>query len=138
MSSTASRDGIPTIATRPDIVNKGLRVDAHRVSQIRVITSRAYHALFMHNMLIRPTEEELLNFGEPDYTIYNGGAFPANRATDGMSSGTSVSLNFATREVVILGTQYAGEMKKDMQLSLYVYMCILINIYGIYPTYEYV
>ena len=26
--------------------------------QIRVITSRAYHALFMHNMLIRPTEEE--------------------------------------------------------------------------------
>eukprot|EP00435_Cladocopium_sp_Y103_P006970 s4107_g2.t1 len=82
--------------------------------KIRVITSRAYHALFMHNMLIRPTEEELLNFGEPDYTIYNGGAFPANRATDGMTSGTSVSLNFKTREVVILGTQYAGEMKKGV------------------------
>ena len=32
-----------------------------------------------------------------DYTIYNGGAFPANRATDGMTSGTSVSLNFKTR-----------------------------------------
>lgn len=41
--------------------------------RIRVITSRAYHALFMHNMLIRPTAEELANFGEPDYTIYNAG-----------------------------------------------------------------
>ncbi|CAK9004472.1 unnamed protein product [Durusdinium trenchii] len=82
--------------------------------KIRVITSRAYHALFMHNMLIRPTEEELAHFGEPDYTIYNAGAFPANRATEGMSSGTSVSLNFKTREVVILGSQYAGEMKKGV------------------------
>jgi len=82
--------------------------------KVRVITSRAYHALFMHNMLIRPTEEELANFGEPDYTIYNAGAFPCNRATPGMTSGTSVSLNFASREVVILGTQYAGEMKKGV------------------------
>ena len=31
-----------------------------------------------------------------------------------MGSGTSVSLNFASREVVILGTQYAGEMKKGL------------------------
>mmetsp|Transcript_3441 Transcript_3441/g.5770 ORF Transcript_3441/g.5770 Transcript_3441/m.5770 type:complete len:589 (+) Transcript_3441:36-1802(+) len=82
--------------------------------KIRIITSRAYHALFMHNMLIRPTEEELANFGTPDYTIYNAGAFPCNRATEGMGSGTSVSLNFASREVVILGTQYAGEMKKGV------------------------
>ncbi|CAL1164159.1 unnamed protein product [Cladocopium goreaui] len=82
--------------------------------KIRIITSRAYHALFMHNMLIRPTAEELANFGTPDYTIYNAGAFPCNRATEGMGSGTSVSLNFASREVVILGTQYAGEMKKGV------------------------
>lgn len=82
--------------------------------KIRVITSRAYHALFMSNMLIRPTPEELKYFGEPDYTIYNAGAFPANRATKGMTSATSVSMNFATREVVILGTEYAGEMKKGV------------------------
>merc|ERR1712129_649081 len=82
--------------------------------KIRVITSRAYHALFMNNMLVRPTEEELKNFGEPDYTIYNAGEFPANRATEGMTSPTSVSINFASREVVILGTQYAGEMKKGV------------------------
>jgi phosphoenolpyruvate carboxykinase (ATP) len=30
----------------------------------------------MHNMLIRPSKEELDNFGEPEFTIYNAGAFP--------------------------------------------------------------
>src|SRR5690606_22536304 len=37
--------------------------------KVRVICSRPYHALFMHNMLIRPTAEELDAFGEPDFTI---------------------------------------------------------------------
>ena len=41
--------------------------------QVRVVTERAYHALFMHNMLIRPTDEELAEFGEPDFIIYNAG-----------------------------------------------------------------
>ena len=34
----------------------------HRL-KVRVICSRPYHALFMHNMLIRPTREELAEFG---------------------------------------------------------------------------
>lgn len=82
--------------------------------KVRVICARAYHALFMWNMLIRPTEEELESFGEPDYLILNAGAFPANRYTTGMTSTTSVDLNFAKREFVILGTEYAGEMKKGV------------------------
>lgn len=82
--------------------------------KVRVVTSRAYHALFMWNMLIRPTDEELADFGNPDYTIYNAGAFPANRRTLGMTSGTSVALDFSRGEMVILGTQYAGEMKKGV------------------------
>ncbi|TDL22552.1 ATP-utilizing phosphoenolpyruvate carboxykinase [Rickenella mellea] len=82
--------------------------------KVRVICARAYHALFMHNMLIRPTEEELANFGEPDFIIYNAGQFPANRFTKGMSSTTSVEINFKRMEMVILGTEYAGEMKKGV------------------------
>jgi len=82
--------------------------------KIRVICSRAYHALFMHNMLIRPTTEELKSFGEPDFTIYNSGRFPANRYTRDMSSTTSVDMCFEEREFVILGTEYAGEMKKGV------------------------
>lgn len=82
--------------------------------KIRVVCARAYHVLFMRNMLIRPTPEELENFGHPDFTILNAGQFPANRYTAGMTSTTSVDINFKRREMVILGTEYAGEMKKGV------------------------
>ena len=82
--------------------------------KVRVICARAYHALFMNNMLIRPTPDELKDFGEPEFTIYNAGQFPANRFTKGMSSATSVEINFKRMEMVILGTEYAGEMKKGV------------------------
>lgn len=84
---------------------------ARRIS-VRVICSRPYHALFMHNMLIRPTDAELEQFVEPDLVIYNAGGFPANRFTSGMTSKTSVDLSLEHKEVIILGTEYAGEMKK--------------------------
>lgn len=82
--------------------------------KIRVVCTRAYHALFMHNMLIRPTSEELENFGDPDYTIFNSGRFPANSHTAHMTSKTSVDLCLERGEFVILGTEYAGEMKKGV------------------------
>jgi phosphoenolpyruvate carboxykinase (ATP) len=82
--------------------------------KIRVICSRPYHALFMHTMLIRPSKAELEAFDTPDFTIYNAGAFPANRLTAGVGSKTSVSLSLEDREIIILGTEYAGEMKKGV------------------------
>ena len=82
--------------------------------KIRVICSRPYHALFMHTMLIRPTSEELASFGEPDAVIYNAGRFPANQRTAGMTSKTSIDLSLESKELVILGTEYAGEMKKGV------------------------
>jgi phosphoenolpyruvate carboxykinase (ATP) len=85
----------------------------HQV-KVRVICSRPYHALFMHIMLIRPTREQLATFGKPDYVIYNAGEFPANRLTTGMTSKTSVDISIEDGEVVILGTEYAGEMKKGV------------------------
>jgi phosphoenolpyruvate carboxykinase (ATP) len=68
----------------------------------------------MWNMLIRPTAAELATFGEPSYVIFNSGLFPANPLTNEMSSATSVDLSFERGEFVILGTQYAGEMKKGV------------------------
>ena len=88
--------------------------DPEHQIKVRIICARAYHALFMHNMLIRPTAEQLESFGEPDYVVYNGGGFPANRYTTGMTSTTSVDLNLKEKEFVILGTEYAGEMKKGI------------------------
>ncbi|MFV2067520.1 MAG: phosphoenolpyruvate carboxykinase (ATP) [Pirellulales bacterium] len=80
--------------------------------KVRIICSRPYHALFMHNMLIRPTLEELASYGEPDYVVFNAGTREANPTVDGVETKTSVALNFEAGEFVILGTQYAGEMKK--------------------------
>ncbi|NOY42442.1 MAG: phosphoenolpyruvate carboxykinase (ATP) [Planctomycetes bacterium] len=80
--------------------------------KVRVLCTRAYHALFMHNMLIRPSAEELENFGNPDYVVFNAGCQPADPSVEGIETETSVALNLATHELVILGTEYAGEMKK--------------------------
>ena len=82
--------------------------------KVRIICERPYHALFMHNMLIRPTVEQLADFGEPDYVIYNAGMFPANPEAPDLGTPTSVNINFERQELVILGTQYAGEMKKGV------------------------
>jgi phosphoenolpyruvate carboxykinase (ATP) len=82
--------------------------------KVRIIAERPYHGLFMHNMLIRPTRDELADFGEPDFVVYNAGKFPANTFTEGMTSDASVDVNFETNSMVILGTEYAGEMKKGI------------------------
>jgi len=82
---------------------------------VRVITSRAYHALFMQNMLVAPTESEMDEFYKTKpFVIFNAGVFPCNRQTDGMTSSTSIAVSFERKEMVILGTQYAGEMKKGV------------------------
>ncbi|GAQ80749.1 phosphoenolpyruvate carboxykinase (ATP) [Klebsormidium nitens] len=91
-----------------------LNWDPDNQIKVRIISARAYHSLFMQNMCIRPSAEELENFGEPDFTIYNAGMFPANRFTHYMTSSTSIDINIKRKEMVILGTQYAGEMKKGL------------------------
>lgn len=88
--------------------------DPNYRAKVRVICTRPYHALFMHNMLIRPTTDELRDFGEPHVVIYNAGEFPANRRTKGMTSKTTVDISLERKEFVILGTEYAGEMKKGV------------------------
>lgn len=102
--------------------------------KVRVICARAYHALFMRNMLIRPTEEELENFGEPDFTIWNAGQFPANIYTEGMTSSTSVEINFKEMEMVILGTEYAGEMKKGIFTVMFYLMPVNHNVLTLHSS----
>jgi phosphoenolpyruvate carboxykinase (ATP) len=89
--------------------------------KVRLVCSRAYHALFLQHMLIKPTADELAQFGRPDFIIYNAGCFPANRFSEGLSSSTVVALHLARHEMVILGTEYAGEMKKGV-LTLFFYL----------------
>ena len=84
--------------------------------RIRVMCTRSYHALFMTNMLIKPTPAELeRDFSDgADYYIFNAGEFMANKHIPDVTGDVAVSLNFEQRKMVILGTQYAGEMKKGV------------------------
>jgi len=85
--------------------------------KVRVVACRAYHALFMRNMLMRPQcieDTQEFETEGPDFYIFNAGEFPANPLTKGMTSTTSVDVNLQDNEMVILGTQYAGEMKKGV------------------------
>jgi len=87
----------------------------HRL-RVRVVSTRSYHCLFMNNMLIVPTDVELKEFeeGDAEFYIWNAGEFPSNTLTEGMTSTTSVDVHMGERQMVILGTQYAGEMKKGV------------------------
>jgi len=87
----------------------------------------------MRNMLIRPSREDLEHF-KPDYTIYNAGSFPANRFTTGMTSATSVAINFSEKEMVILGTEYAGEMKKGIFTVLFYEMPVKHNVLTLHSS----
>jgi phosphoenolpyruvate carboxykinase (ATP) len=88
--------------------------DPDRRLKVRVVCERAYHALFMWNMLVRPSDEQLESFGDPDVLLLNAGTFPAAHHLSGVSSKKSVDLFFENGEMLVLGTQYAGEMKKGI------------------------
>ena len=74
---------------------------------------KAWHALFIRTLLIRPSSEELKAF-KPDWHIYDFCTETCDPATDGTRSEAVIALNFAEREVLIMGTEYAGEMKKSV------------------------
>jgi len=84
----------------------------HRI-RARFIVERPYHALFIKQLLLRPSDAELAVY-EPDWTVIDLCYLEADPATDGTRSEASIALNFAEKTVLILGTQYAGEMKKSV------------------------
>ena len=66
-------------------------------------------------MFIRPTEEELASFGDPDFVVYNASkAKVENYKELGLNSETAVVFNLTSKEQVIINTWYGGEMKKGM------------------------
>jgi len=84
----------------------------------RCVVTRAYHALFMRNMLIRPTPEEYArDFADDkniDFHVFNGGELVLPQPIKDTKGYTSVQCNLTDHTYTILGSQYAGEMKKGL------------------------
>ncbi len=83
--------------------------------KIRFIMEVAWQAHFVKNMFIRPTEQELAEFGEPDFIVYTASKAKVDNYKElGINSETAVVFNLTSKEQVILNTWYGGEMKKGM------------------------
>ena len=83
--------------------------------KVRFIMEVAWQAHFVKNMFIRPTEEELANFGEPDFIVMNGSKTSfKDYAAHGLNSEVYVAFNLTEKVQLIGGTWYGGEMKKGM------------------------
>ncbi|OBX11297.1 phosphoenolpyruvate carboxykinase [Gallibacterium salpingitidis] len=95
--------------------------------KLRFVMEVAWQAHFVTNMFIRPTAEELANFGEPDFVIMNASkAKVENYKELGLNSETAVVFNLTEKVQVILNTWYGGEMKKGM----FSYMNYLLPLRG--------
>ena len=79
-----------------------------------VINELACQNLFIHQLLIRPTKEELDNFGLTDYTILVAPGFHCVSEVDHTNSEAAIIINFTERTVIIVGSQYSGEIKKSV------------------------
>ncbi|MFQ5984771.1 MAG: phosphoenolpyruvate carboxykinase [Alphaproteobacteria bacterium] len=81
--------------------------------KIRVVTETAWHSLFVRQLLIPASPDDLTAF-EPGFTILHAPCFHAEPESDGTNSDVFIVLNFAERTVLIGGTSYAGEIKKSV------------------------
>ena len=83
--------------------------------KVRFIMEVAWQAHFVTNMFIRPTAEELANYGEPDFVCFNASKAKVDNYKElGLNSETATVFNLKTKEQVILNTWYGGEMKKGI------------------------
>ena len=78
---------------------------------VRAYTETAWASIFVDNLFQRPSQEELHGF-VPNFTIIDAPSFKADPERDGTRSETVILVNLDKQEILIGGTQYAGEIKK--------------------------
>lgn len=91
--------------------------DQHYRMGVRVINEYPWSNLFVYNMFIRPTAEELRDF-DPEWTVVNAPGFMADPAVDGTRQHNFAILNFSRKIALIGGTGYTGEIKKGIFSAL--------------------
>ncbi|WP_457616557.1 phosphoenolpyruvate carboxykinase (ATP) [Lutibacter sp.] len=91
--------------------------------KVRFIVEVPWQAHFVKNMFIRPTEEELKTYGEPDFIVINGSLTSNKKWREhGLNSEVFTAFNLTERMQVIGGTWYGGEMKKGMFAMMNYYL----------------
>lgn len=95
---------------------------------IRVINELASQNLFIHQLLRRPTEQELADFA-PGFTLICAPGFKAAPEIDSTHSEAFILLSFERKMIIIGGSQYAGEMKK----SIFTVMNYLLPKKNVFP-----
>lgn len=111
------RAGVAAYLSERDIyVVRGLAgADRGHARKFMVTCELASQALFITQLLVRPTDEERAEYGEPDFTILAAPGYKCDPAeVEGLNSEAAVLVNFAERTVVIAGSKYAGEIKKSV------------------------
>ncbi len=78
---------------------------------VRAYTETAWASIFCDNLFIRPAPSDLDEF-EPNFTIIDAPSFRADPKRDGTRSETVILVNLEKQEILIGGTEYAGEIKK--------------------------
>jgi phosphoenolpyruvate carboxykinase (ATP) len=91
--------------------------------KVRFIMEVAWQAHFVKNMFIRPTEEELEHFGEPDFIVMNASKTSfKDYAAHGLNSEVYIAFNLTEKIQLIGGTWYGGEMKKGLFAMMNYYL----------------
>ncbi len=102
----------------------------HRRS-LRVYTETAWASIFARNLFRRPSADELAAFA-PNFTILDVPSFQADPATEGTRTGTAILVHLQRMEIIIVGTMYAGEIKK----SAFTVMNYLMPDEGVLPMHS--
>lgn len=87
--------------------------DPKYTKAFRIINELASQNLFIHQLLIRPTAEQLEGY-TPDYTIIAAPGFKCIPEVDGVHSEAAIIIDYEAHEVLIAGSGYAGEIKKSV------------------------
>ena len=88
--------------------------DKKYTKKFRIINELASQNLFIRDLLIRPTAEELENYGEADYTILVVPGFKCDPVVDGVNSEAAIIIDYEAKFIIICGSQYSGEIKKSV------------------------
>lgn len=92
------------------VVDATACADPEHSIDVKLVTEFAWHALFARQLFRKP------NGGQPSegWMILGAPTLESEPEVDGTNSGAFIGIDFAARRILIIGTHYAGEIKKSI------------------------